>query len=122
MTEASTRVNIDDLVAGMVLAEDAVHLNGRVLLSEGTCLTDKHLKVFRTWGLTEAIIRGGDGEELGKKAMQHLDAIVVMQAEQFMKERFTHMDMEYAPVDELFRICTREYAEKLARGGHDHNG
>ncbi|HEC20225.1 MAG TPA: HDOD domain-containing protein, partial [Gammaproteobacteria bacterium] len=51
-------LNLQDLKPGMVLAADAKHHSGRVLLAAGTELTEKHLKVFHTWGLTEADIDG----------------------------------------------------------------
>jgi len=114
MSESSTRVNVDDLVAGMVLASDAVHLNGRVLLCSGACLTEKHLKVFKTWGLTEAQIRGGADEEPGKRAMQHLDPNIVKHAEQELEKSFIHMDMNLPAAAELFRICVRQYADRLS--------
>ena len=116
MTEQCTRVNIDDLVAGMVLAQDAVHMNGRVLLCSGTCLTEKHLKVFKTWGLTEAQIKGGTGEEVSQHSMQHLDPASVKDAEQALQEKFRHMDMGLPAAAELFRVCVRHYVERQAMG------
>ncbi len=112
MSDSAVRVNLDDLVPGMVLAEDAVHMNGRVLLCAGVCLTDKHLKIFRTWGLTEAYINAGE-DGVPKKAYEHLSPELLSQSEAEMKLKFAHLDMEIDFVSELYQICVREYAEKL---------
>lgn len=46
-----SQVRIDDLQAGMQLAEN-VHLpNGRLLLYAGITLNSKHLLILRTWGV-----------------------------------------------------------------------
>ena len=122
MTEASTRVNLDDLEPGMVLAADAVHMNGRVLLSAGSCLTEKHLRIFRAWGLTEALIEGAAGEHAAEKAIQKIDPEIVLQAELALKKNFTYMDMNFAPVAELFRICVITRAQTLSAGEPGESG
>jgi len=114
MSDTAVRVNFDDLVPGMVLAEAAVHMNGRVLLSAGACLTEKHLKIFKTWGVTEAYINGGS-QEIVYQATAHLDAALVTQAEDEMKKKFIHMNIESDVVNELYRVSVREYAEFLAK-------
>lgn len=117
----STRVNLDDLEVGMILADDAVHINGRVLLSEGACLTDRHLNMFRTWGLTEASIRGSGNEGVAKKSVNDVDANVIIQSELALKNNFLHMDLDAEPVAELFKICVKMHAEKLSVGKGDGN-
>lgn len=112
----SISVNLDDLVAGMVLAEDAVHLNGRVLLCTGACLTDKHLNMFRTWGLNEAQIKGEAGEEVSDKGFQAMNPEIVLRAKQAMKKSFEHVDLNFEPAAELFRICVQTHAERLSNG------
>lgn len=47
-------VPMDELKAGMLLAEDLRHFNGRLLLEKGSCLTSKNLRILRMWGITEA--------------------------------------------------------------------
>lgn len=106
----------------MVLAADAVHLNGRVLLNAGACLTEKHVRIFRTWGLTEALIEGVAGEQAANSAIQNIDPETVMQAELALKKSFAHMDMNFAPVAELFRMCVFTYAKILVAGETSESG
>jgi len=61
-------IALDNLTTGMVLAADVHDRSGRLLLGEGTELTQKHLGIFRTWGITEASIVGIDESE-GQSAL-----------------------------------------------------
>lgn len=109
-------LNLEDLKPGMVLAADAKHHSGRILLAAGVELTEKHLKVFHTWGLTEADIEGVDPAQLAEQAMEQLDPVVLAEAEQQMKARFRHTDLSHPAVAELFRLSLRDCAKRLATG------
>jgi hypothetical protein len=115
MANTAVRVNLEDLVPGMVLAEDAVHMNGRVLLSAGTCLTERHLKIFKTWGLTEAFIKGNSGEPVGNKSLENIDPEIVTEASEFMAPYFSHLKRDSEFTAELFKICVRERAETMVK-------
>ena len=115
MSNTDVRVNLEDLVPGMVLAADAVHMNGRVLLSAGSCLTERHIKIFRTWGLTEAYIRGGDGSQPGNKALENIDPAIVQRATAEVTPYFDHMDRDSEIIVELFKICVRVRAESMVK-------
>ena len=51
-------INLENIEAGMVLAAEAKARNGRVLLPAGATVTEKHLGIFKAWGVTEADIQG----------------------------------------------------------------
>ena len=53
-------VPLEQLETGMVLASDVLDRNGRMLLGAGAELNQKHLTIFRTWGVAEADIAGID--------------------------------------------------------------
>ena len=59
-------INIDEIKQDMVLAEDLKGNNGRFLLAKGTVLTQKHLRVFKIWGVIEANIEGISKENVEK--------------------------------------------------------
>ena len=117
MAELSTRVNIDSLAVGMVLAADAVHLNGRVLLREGTCLTEKHMKIFKAWGLLEACVVSSQGDVSSDVISSEIDPVIIQQATAFIQERFSPMGQMSDPAAELFRICVSKYAQQLSVQG-----
>ncbi|NTW99914.1 MAG: hypothetical protein HGB35_08325, partial [Geobacteraceae bacterium] len=55
-------IAIENIETGMVLASDVRDRSGRMLLGSGVELTQKHLVVFRTWGVLEADIAGQGSE------------------------------------------------------------
>jgi len=105
-------LQLDELEPGMVLASDAAHLSGRILLRAGVTLTDHHLKVFRTWGLNEADIEGADPESLHEQKLAAADPAVVEKERAAMSERFHHADRSHPMIDELFRRSLEWIVEK----------
>ena len=95
---------------------------GRVLLNAGASLTEKHLRIFRAWGLTEAQIKGTTGEQAARQAIRNIDPEIVMHAELALRKSFAHMDMDFAPVAELFKVCVIIHAKALASGGTGESG
>ena len=98
-------LQLDELQAGMVLAADAVCLNGRVLLRTGTTLTEQHLKIFRTWGLSEADIEGADAQDIHSQKLAAVDPQRLEMVRERLLERFRHTETGHPLVDELFRWC-----------------
>jgi putative nucleotidyltransferase with HDIG domain len=47
-------LGIAELQPDMVLAGDLRAYNGRLLLPKGVCLSDKHIRIMKTWGVVEA--------------------------------------------------------------------
>lgn len=103
-------LNLDDLKAGMILSSDAKHHTGQVLLKAGVELTEKHLKIFHTWGLTEADIEGDDLAPGGKQA--ELDPAALARAETQARERFKHTDLSQVAMAELFRLTVLHLAQQ----------
>lgn len=90
-------------MAGMILAEDAVCLNGRVLLRSGATLTEQHLKIFRTWGLTEADIAGAVGTTVTESLPDDADPELVERERKSINERFRHVDAGHGMISALMR-------------------
>jgi signal transduction histidine kinase/ActR/RegA family two-component response regulator len=51
-------VKTDRIKAGQVLAEDVRDINGRLLLAKGNEIRPNHIRVFKIWGISEAIVAG----------------------------------------------------------------
>lgn len=105
-----TILNLDDLTAGMVLQSDAKHHTGQVLLKAGVALTEKHLKIFHTWGLTEADVEGDDLASGGNQT--ELDPAALAKVETRVRERFQHTDLSQAAMAELFRLTVLHIAQQ----------
>lgn len=110
-----TKIFVDDLVEGMVLSSDLTTSKGRFILAEGATLQANHLKIFKSWGVTEAdIIDDSCNNDVQQKIRVDADSLAV--AESFLSEKFSELDREHEMIAELFRQAQQHLAEKLAEG------
>ena len=98
-------LTIDSLAEGMVLMSDIHDRSGRLLLGGGTELNTKHLRMFRTWGITEADIVGIDDQAGGKPLTADLDPEYLATVENELRSLFHNTDQSYPAMGELFRLC-----------------
>lgn len=107
------RVSLDDLKTGMKLATDLMDPGGRLLLPAETELTDRHLRYFQMWGVSDADIVGDDsagspGEELLS------DPAIVAEAEARMKSLFRHADTTHPVESQILQHCLAREIRRLA--------
>jgi hypothetical protein len=103
-------INIDHLAPGMMLRSSVCDRSGRMLLPGGNELTEKHLRIFRTWGIIEADIEGddsGDTAHAQPLSANEVDPMQLTEAETAIAGLFVHNDMEHPAIIELMRICTQ---------------
>ena len=112
-------VNLDELKPGMKLAKDAVLLSGRVLLKSGNELTSKHIRMFKSWGLTEACIDNAVADRNASQEWQEVPDDLSRQAETKIAELFRNTDRNFPPIAELYRICVGQEVKKLMGNRHD---
>jgi len=105
-------LQIDQLQPGMVLASDAVCLSGRVLLRAGAALTEQHLRIFRTWGLSEADIEGVDETEIHEKKLSAADPALVEKMRTKIQDRFRHTDNTLPLMIELYHFALEQAVEE----------
>jgi hypothetical protein len=98
------RLNLAEIQPGMTLAADVLDRNGRVLLKTGLTVNDKHLKILKQWGVTDADIQGVSREEITTAAVQHLDQGALARTEERLHELFRNTDREHPFIKELFRL------------------
>ena len=108
-------VYIEDLTAGMVLAEDLYTPTGRFVLAAGAVLQENHLNLFKTWGIIEVAIAASSlGVEYDQQ--QELNAEFIERAESFLWRRFVLNDLEQEPLATLYRHSLHRIAVNLQKG------
>ena len=107
-------INLEHIESGMILDRDITNRNGLVLLRAGQEITEKHLKILRMWGITEADIKGIDKEEIMNKAATEIDPQILEEAKIKAYEIFRHTDQEHPFIKELFRLVTLRLARDLS--------
>lgn len=100
-------VHTDNLTPGMVLSRSICDRSGRLLLPAGAELTEKHLSIFRMWGVLEAEIVGETvaAEEPEVAPNEELDPALVAKAREEVELLFVHNDPEHPAIKELMRVC-----------------
>ena len=110
------KVNLENLKPGMILAAKVVERGGRVLLGVGVELTEKHISIFRKWGITEADVQNVTQEEAAATATAQLDPRLLNEGETRMARLFNLTDRKDPFIAELFRLCTIRWVRMKARG------
>lgn len=98
-------VALDNLEIGMVLASDVLDRNGRMLLGAGAELNQKHLTIFRTWGVAEADIAGIDYVDNELPLPAEIDPVALVAAEEALLPHFRHSGTEHPALRELLRLA-----------------
>lgn len=98
----------------MVLARDVRASSGMVLLGAGVEISERHIQIFRSWGVSDVEIKGADPETLNTQILLKLDADKRAQVERELARLFQHNDPQDPVIEELRRICLARESAKLA--------
>jgi hypothetical protein len=98
-------IPIIKLKPGMVLKSAAIDTTGRLLLGEGAEIAQKHITLFKTWGMTEVDIEGdveaGEAEDISTQ----VDEETLQRTEKELQELFIFTDLTNSQViKEIFRV------------------
>ena len=108
-------IYIDDLIEGMVLAEDLFTPTGRFVLAAGASLQTDHLKILKSWGIIEADIDESSLDE-GFSQNQELSSESIERAESYLWRRFILNDLDQEPISTLHRHVVHRFALSLQQG------
>jgi len=111
-------INLEDIQVNMVLAKDIKDRSGRVLLAGGSRINEKHLKVCRMWGITEADIQGMEKDEIAANIVAQLDPGLFQESEHTIRERFLNANMDHSFNKELFRLVTIRSVKRAGTKGN----
>lgn len=101
----------------MVLARDVRGSNGMVLLGAGAELNERHIGIFRSWGIAEVEIKGAAQDTFNTEILTKLDVEQRQQIERELDLLFQHNDLHDPVIEELRRICLMRETVR-AVGGH----
>ncbi len=99
------KVAIENIETGMVLASDVHDRTGRMLLGAGAELTQKHLVIFRTWGVFEADIVGQGSDDIADQIPADVDPHELAAVEQALIPLFLHTNRSHPVIAELIRLA-----------------
>jgi hypothetical protein len=82
-------VKLEDIKPGMVLDKDVANLQGAVLLRKGSEVTERHLNIFKTWGVTSIFIKEElTAADLGGKSPGDVAQGEILEEEKKINDKF----------------------------------
>lgn len=106
-------IKLKSLRPGMVNAEDVKDINGRIILPKNQKLTDKHLKIFKKWGVNRVIVKDKREKEVTKDKRispnqfsfpSEIPQDLILKAEKACSELFRFNNIEHPVINECYRI------------------
>ena len=104
----------DDLTPGMVLEQDVKDRSGRLLVRAGVELTERSLKVLRTWGIAEAAVRE-DEQTRERQAVETphplaaADPALVTRGMEHAERIFRHVDASHPAAAALVSLVVERF-------------
>ncbi len=92
----------------MVLTADAVNMKGVVLLKQGTTLTEKHLNILKTWGVTQ-VETAGDESHTSVQELIGANPEILERANNEAAQLFRHVDKTHPLFVELIKHWKEQY-------------
>ena len=112
------RISLKEIEKGMVLSGDVTSNNGNVLLKAGVELTDKHIKILKTWGVTHIEIEGEDSSTpLHEIIAAHPEYLE--EANDAAKTLFRNTNIEHPFFVELIELWSQHYVKNKALRDED---
>lgn len=107
------KVNVDEAEEGMVVADDICGPNGQLLLPAGICITAKHLRVLKTWGIRYIGVEGDDPEP---EADIVVSSDLVDKVRQNLAPRFQLCDLKHPVMAAIYLAVVKQDAIALHKG------
>ena len=104
--------NSDELKHGMILAKPVRNFQGVLLLNEGTKLSEKNIRMLKTWGVVDVWVEGGSHEDECREV--ELDSKVKESIERELKEKF-FVVLEDEVMVEIMRVAGRLLEKRFLR-------
>lgn len=97
------QINLENTQPGMVLAKDLYDRNGRLILKEGTSITEQHLRTFKVWRITALFVHMTGEQE--KVEEERIDPDVQKRVDFKLKQKFRNADLSHPFMDMLYQNC-----------------
>lgn len=108
-------MKVVELRPGMLLAQAVRDVNGRLLMGEGTCLTERFLGVLKSWGIAEVAVQGEKTCSLAD-AGDGLPESLATRAQEICAVRLSRSDLANPVVRDVFHLAVARIGHLLEKG------
>lgn len=95
-------ISINKIKQGMVLSDDVLDINQKLLLTKGQTITSKHIRIFKIWGITEVNVFGKNDKRSGIEP--RINPELLGKIKDQTKKIFTNIDLEHPVANEIFKL------------------
>jgi len=95
-------ISVDALEKGMVLSEDVLDINARLLLSKGQQITPKHIRILKVWGVIDVRVVGEKGKT--DREEPFVDPEIIEATKASTKAIFKNVDLGHPAIKEIFKL------------------
>ena len=99
------KISTQKLLAGMKVATPVVDPYGNILIAESEELTNKHLRLLKTWGVEEVTIL--DPQEQGEMAAEGWDASLISNCRKVLLPIFKKANLDHPVMEEVLKQAIR---------------
>jgi hypothetical protein len=106
-------IKISELEPGMVLGESVYNASGGLLLKDGALVTEKHISIFKKWGVNRVRVRRA-GEETGTPVSRYaaLDPGEVRELDERLESRFRWVEDDPVML-EVLRVTRKLFMKQM---------
>ena len=108
-------MKIDDLQPGMIIDRDVKNLQGAILLKEDNEVTERHITIFKTWGVQSVFIRDAlTSEDLGGKTPEEIVDEQIGEFQKILDEKFSDVADDEI-MDNMKKLALNQKSEWIRR-------
>jgi hypothetical protein len=105
---------ITQLKPDMILADDVFNFQGMLLMKANSILTEKNIKMLKSWGVTSVKIDGQERQNRQEKKESPVELKFIIEEE--MKEKFSK-SLDNPVMEEILAAATEIKIQKRMQNG-----
>jgi hypothetical protein len=107
------KIRTDALQEGMVTSADVKNMDDMLLIPSGCALTQKHIRILKTWGVHDVQVEPfGDAQDGENGAAAAVNPEEWARIEQELKSKFWEFNQDEPFYVELLRLVTQRKAKR----------
>ncbi|EKD26984.1 MAG: hypothetical protein ACD_79C00945G0005 [uncultured bacterium] len=106
-------IKIKQATPGMITSKPVITKSGMVLLSEGNTITEKHIDIFKKWGIQEITVDAPENTAFNDSESRKINAKQLKDIESKLASRFI-FDEDNSVIKEIKRVVIKISAAESA--------
>ena len=101
------KVKVESLEPGMIAGADVKNLDGMLLMPTGCELSERHIRILKTWGIAEITVQTDDQDEDKPESRRTVPVAASPARVRALKARFYQFEEANPVHQEILRLLLR---------------